>query len=221
MKAGIMIMSLVRIAALVGLMGALAATQGILPNGTRVVLPGGTLVTVVVVNPISSSTAKVGDSFAVTAKENVVVNGWVAIQKGAPGQGEVTAVTPAGSHGKAGSLGIQMDWIFAADGEKVRLANQKASAEGESKAGVSSTMTILSWVVLGPVGLFAHNWVKGRDVTLDDTRPLQAYVSDSVYVVATSRVDTAEDGFAKAVGGDSAAKTPIATQSRPSPRPLH
>jgi hypothetical protein len=34
----------------------------------KVIVPGGTVVTVLVVNPISSSTAKVGDTFAIQAR---------------------------------------------------------------------------------------------------------------------------------------------------------
>ena len=74
--------------------------------GQKIVVPGGTVVPIVVVNPISSSNANVGDTFAVQAQSDVVVNGWVAISKGAPGQATVTSVDRAGSHGHPGSLGI-------------------------------------------------------------------------------------------------------------------
>jgi hypothetical protein len=205
-------MSIVKALALLGLVGALAIT----PAGTRIVLPGGTPLTVVVTNPISSATAKVGDTFAIAAKENVVVGGWIAIAKGAPGQGEILAVTPAGSHGKPGSLGIQMDWIYAADGEKVKLGNQNSTQEGEGKTGVASTMTILSYALLGPLGLFTHNFVKGKDVVVDDTHPLKTYVSDSVYVVATSHADSAGTGFATEVdAGGNAPAAPRSPSSAP------
>ncbi|MGA7356893.1 MAG: hypothetical protein WBW76_15830 [Candidatus Cybelea sp.] len=199
--------------------GALAATNSHpIPNGTRIVLPAGTPVTVVVTNQISSATAKVGDTFQITAKKAVIVGGWVAIEKGAPGQGEILAVTRAGSHGKPGSLGIQMDWIYAADGEKVKLGNQSSTQEGEGKTGVASTMTILSYALLGPLGLFTHNFVKGKDVVVDDTHPLQTYISDSVYVIATTRAISADSGFATKVNTTgNAPKAPTAVSS-PGPK---
>jgi hypothetical protein len=167
-------------------------------NGSRVVLPGGTVVPIVVADKISSANANVGDTFATQASADVIVNGWLAIAKGAPGQGEILSVDRAGSHGHPGSLGVQYDWIFAADGDKVKLTSQRSTTEGQGEAGVASTMTILSYVLLGPLGLFTHNFVKGHDVEVDSTRPLKAYVADSVYVVATTREDNGSD-FAPSV----------------------
>jgi hypothetical protein len=197
-------MPFIKTLSVMSLFAALAVAAAPLPAGTRIVLPAGTPLTVVVTNPISSATAKVGDTFAIAAQSDVVVGGWIAVKKGAPGQGEILAVTSAGSHGKPGSLGVQMDWIYAADGEKVKLGNQNSTQEGEGKTGVSSTMTILSYALLGPLGLFAHNFVKGKDVVVDDTHPLQTYISDSVYVIATSREDSPASGFATEVGGSPA-----------------
>ena len=119
--------------------------------------------------------------------QDVVVNGWVAIAKGAAGQGEILTVDRAGSHGHPGSLGVQMDWIYAVDGHKVKLTSQQKTEEGQGEGGKSSTITLLSWVVLGWPGLFAHNFVKGHDITVDSTHPFKAYVDDSVYVVASAK----------------------------------
>jgi nucleoid-associated protein YgaU len=163
------------------------------PN--TIAILGGTPVTVQLVDKVSSGTATVGDTFAVEASNDVIVDGLVAISKGAGGQGEVLSVDRAGSHGHAGSLGIQIDWLYAVDGEKVRLSSQRKSEEGENKAGVSSTMTIVSWAFLGLPGLFVHNWVKGHEIELDGSRAIQAYVSDTVHVVSTMKAD-AEAGFA-------------------------
>jgi hypothetical protein len=200
--------------------GALAVTNSHpVPNGTRIVLTAGTPVTVVVTNQISSATAKVGDTFEITAKEAVIVGGWVAIEKGAPGQAEILAVARAGSHGKPGSLGIQMEWIYAADGEKVKLGSQNSTQEGEGKTGVASTMTILSYALLGPLGLFTHNFVKGKDVVVDDTHPLQTYTSDSAYIIATKRAKHADSGFATEVNtSGNAPKVPTKVSS-PGPKP--
>src|ERR1700733_14847840 len=163
-------------------------------NGQRIIVPGGTVVTISVVNAISSSTAKVGDTFAIQVQSDVSAGGWLVIAKGAPGQGTIMSVDHAGSHGHPGSLGVEMNWIYAVDGDKIRLTSQNINEEGESKAGVASTVTIISWATLGLAGLFAHNFVKGRDVTVDDTTPLKAYNDDSVYVVANTRSSDANAG---------------------------
>jgi hypothetical protein len=179
--------------------------------GTRIVLPGGTTISIVVADKISSANANVGDTFAIRASEDVVVDGWVAIAKGAAGQGQILSVDRAGSHGHPGSLGVQMDWIYAVDGDKVKLTSQQKTEEGQGEGGKSSTITILSWAFLGLPGLFAHNFVKGHDITIDSTHPLNAYVDDSVYVVASAKSD-ASPGFAQTVvtGGETAPAAPSA-----------
>lgn len=165
------------------------------PGAHVITVPGGTSVTVVLADKISSGTAKIGDTFALKAAKDVVLDGYVVIAKDAGGQGEVLAVDRAGSHGHAGSLGVQISWIYAVSGEKVRLSSNKKTNEGENKAGVSSTMTILSWALLGPLGLFAHNWVKGHDLEIDSTHPLQAYVDTTVHIASTKAAG-ADSGFA-------------------------
>ncbi len=179
--------------------------------GSRIVLPGGTAISIVVADKISSANANVGDTFAIRASEDVVVNGWVAIAKGATGQGEILTVDRAGSHGHPGSLGVQMDWIYAVDGDKVKLTSQQKTEEGQGEGGKSSTITILSWAFLGLPGLFAHNFVKGHDITIDSTHPLKAYIDDSVYVVASTQSD-APAGYAEsaAPSGGTAPAAPSA-----------
>jgi len=167
-----------------------------LPPGARLItVPGGTPITVTLVDKVSSGSAKIGDTFGIRVATDVVVDGYVVIAKDAGGQGEVLAVDKAGSHGHPGSLGVQIDWAYAVSGEKVRLSSQRKTDEGENKTGVSSTMTILSWALLGPVGLFAHNWVKGHEMELDSTHPLQAFVDNTVHVVSSKSAD-ASAGFA-------------------------
>lgn len=160
-----------------------------------VTVPGGTAMTVNLVDKVSSHTANIGDTFAIVAAQDIVIDGWLVIAKGASGQGEVVSVERAGSNGHAGSIGLQMDWIFATDGEKVKLTSQKDTQEGQGKAGAASTVTVASYLFLGLPGLFAHNFVKGRDIDIDSTKAFPAYVEDTVHVAATQQA-TVEPGFA-------------------------
>jgi hypothetical protein len=179
----------------------LAATAQASSKSSKVVVPGGTPVTFSVTDTVSSATAKVGDTFQINSTQDIVINGWVVISKGAGGQAEVVKVDPAGSHGHAGSLGVQLDWVYAVDGNKIKLTSQPKNQQGQGSSGASSTTTVVSYVLLGPLGLFAHNFVKGHDVELnsDNTtaHPLSAYVDNSVYIVSQQRAMT-EPGFAPA-----------------------
>jgi hypothetical protein len=151
---------------------------------TVVTVPGGTQVPVQVVEPISSSNANVGDVFQITTAKDIVIDNWIVIPKGSPGQGEVISVDRAGSHGHPGSLGLQVDYVYSADGGKVKLSNISHSNQAEGSSGAASTATIASYVVLGPLGLFAHNFVKGKDLTIDSSKTILVFVDYTVHIKA-------------------------------------
>jgi hypothetical protein len=164
---------------------------------TRVTIPGGTPVTLRMVDTIDSGNANVGDTFEFKVDDDVVVNGYVVIARGAAGKGEVTKVDRAGTHGHPGSLSIELEYVYAVDGEKVRLSGNNKTAVGEQKKGAASTATIIGYATLGIGGLFAHNFVKGRNVTLDPSKTFSGYIVDTVHVVSNQRAAAAaNDGFA-------------------------
>lgn len=162
----------------------------------RVIVTGGTPVPIRMVDTISSGTSSVGDTFEFKADNNVVANGYVVIARGAEGRGEVVSVERAAGNGHAGQLRLKFDYIYAVDGEKIRLSDVDNTNAGQKTKGASSTATIAGYVLLGPLGLFAHNWVKGKNVTLDSSKTFSTFVLDTVHVVATLRVQSSGDGFA-------------------------
>jgi hypothetical protein len=187
-------MRTVAAALLAALSFALPLTAG---AATRVTVPGGTPITIRMVDTIDSGNANVGDTFEFKADDNVVVNGMVVVSRGAAGHGTVTSVDRAGGHGHAGSLGIRLDYIYAVDGEKIRLAADRKNTTGEDRKGASSTATIIGYATLGIGGLFAHNFVKGRNISLDPSKTFSAYVVDTVHIVSSQRAAAAgNDGFA-------------------------
>jgi len=138
-----------------------------------------------IVGQLSSSTAHVGQTFKITTAAALVVKGWVAAAQGAIGQGTVEAVSPAGSSGRQGKLSLAFDWVFAADGSKIPLSATDASRAGTNKTGNSNAANVAATVLLGPVGLFAHNFVKGKDVNVGPSQKFEAYVNRSVLVRAS------------------------------------
>ena len=105
-------------------------------------------------------------------KKQVVVNGWVVVPAGANGHATVTAVEHAASNGSGGKLSMSVDWVYSADGGMVQLSTTNHASENGDTKGAASTATLLSWVFLGPVGFFAHNFVRGRELPLEPIRPL-------------------------------------------------
>ncbi|MDH2908532.1 MAG: hypothetical protein PXZ07_00270 [Candidatus Eremiobacteraeota bacterium] len=179
-----------------------AAPQTAPLTAQRVTVPGGTQIAYRVVGSVSSANAKVGDTFPIRVVHNVVVDSWIVIARGATGKGEVISVDRAGPHGHAGSLKVRTDWIYGVDGNKIQLTDQDRTAHGRSEKGKASTLTVVSAVFLGIPGLFAHNFVRGKDVTIDRNHTYHAFVDQSVYVAASHRRMTAS-GFAPAAAATS------------------
>jgi hypothetical protein len=137
----------------------------------------GTQVQVHVVKPISSGTAIAGQQFRFEAAAPVVVGGQVVISKGALGSGHVVKATKA--QGKsAGEMTLSFDTIHAVDGSTIELT-EDSSVSGNPEKGKASTATIAATIALGPLGLFAHNMVKGKDVTITPNKMFPAWVKRS------------------------------------------
>jgi hypothetical protein len=158
-----------------------------IPGSTTVVVPGGTTVDVSLSEQVSSATAAVGDLIAIVVTKDVDSNGWVVIPKGANGQATVTKVDHAGGNGHGGQLALTMDWVFSSDGGKIQLSTVNHNSEEGGNKGAASTATIVSYLLLGPLGLFAHNFVRGKDVTIDTDKVFVIFVDHDVHVDATQR----------------------------------
>lgn len=187
-------MSIVRVRFISLLLAGTALLFGTTPaGGTRILLTGGTQIPVRLAQKVDSGTANVGDVFNITVDKEVDVDGWVVIPQGAGGQGEVTSVDHAGGNGHAGSLGLKFDFVYAADGEKVLLSSSKSDVKGDQKKGASSTATIIGYATLGLGGLFAHNFVHGRNIVLNAaSKPFTVFVDHTVHVVATQRAQNTD-----------------------------
>ncbi len=119
------------------------------------------------------------------AAHDVAVNDMVVVKSGAEGQGTIKEVDGAGGNGHSGSLALTFDWIYSADGGKIRLSNSDQKQSEEDRKGASSTATIIGFATFGLGGLFGHNLARGRDVVVDGSKTLSAFVDDTVHVRAT------------------------------------
>ncbi|MEO6989949.1 MAG: hypothetical protein ABI346_05910 [Candidatus Baltobacteraceae bacterium] len=168
-----------RLPILFGAVG-LALGLGLPAIAAPISVPAGTQVKVHLVKPISSGEATVGQRFRFAAAEAVNVNGHVVITKGASGVGHVVKVSKA--QGKsAGEITLEFTDVHGADGKWIPLTEVKAT-KGNSEKGKASTATIAATIALGPLGLFAHNMVKGKDITVTPESIFPAWVKANTSV---------------------------------------
>ena len=158
-------------------------------------VPGGTPVKVMLVEQVASNTAHAGDKIHFKAVEDVTVDGWVVVAHDAVGEGSVVSAESAGGNGHPGKIQLQFDWIYGSDGLKIKLSDVATNANGDAAKGAASTAAIASYLVLGPLGLFAHNWVHGKDVVVKTDQKIPIYVAQTVHVTPKVRVSST-DGFA-------------------------
>ena len=145
-----------------------------------ITVPVGTQVKVHLVKPISSGTATLGEKFRFAAAEAVMVGNQTVITKGAAGMGHVVKVKKA--EGKsAGEITLAFSAIRGADGKWIPLTETQAT-HGNSEKGKASTATIAATIALGPLGQFAHNMVKGKDVSVNPNSVFPAWVKSSTMV---------------------------------------
>jgi hypothetical protein len=158
----------------------------------------GTPITILLDRPLSSRGTTSGQTFTFHSADNVyaVDGNHVAILKGAPGSGEVETVEGAAGNGSGGKIALQFDWIVATDGTKVPLTNSQSSTEGGDTKGASSTATIATYLLLGPLGFFAHNFVRGKDAEVSTKTPLTAYVDRAIRPGPISTLPPANTGHA-------------------------
>jgi hypothetical protein len=165
------------------------------PDPSSVAVPSGTPVKVSLTDQIASNTAHAGDKIHFKAIEPVVVDGWVIVPSGAVGEGEIISAEGAGGNGHPGKIQIQFNWIYGADDLKIKLSDVPENSNGDGAKGGASTAAIASYLVLGPLGLFAHNFVHGKDVIVNTDQKIQVYVAQTVHIVPKTKL-TAADGFA-------------------------
>lgn len=161
----------------------------------QVAVPGGTAVTISLLEELASNTAHAGDRVRFKSLEPVVSGGWIVIEKDAVGEAEVLSAEGAGGNGHSGQMQIKFDWIYGVDGMKIALSDLPETSNGRGGKGAASTASLASYLLLGPIGLFAHNFVRGKDIVIKPDQKLRVYVAETVHIMPATR-DSSADSFA-------------------------
>lgn len=99
-------------------------------------LPAKTIVEIEITDAISSSTAKIGDTFAIRLAEPVRIGGQLMLPIGTVGRGEVTHAAKARWGGKAGELIVMVRYLQCGD-QQIPLGHFHFGASGESHLGAA------------------------------------------------------------------------------------
>ncbi len=136
-------------------------------DSTKHILPEGTVVSVQLVEDISSSSANAGDLVLFQTSAPVVVGNDTLVQKGTKATGRVTEAAPRKGMGKAGKLNFSIDYLNLPTGKNVKLMGEQR-VNGDTKVGTA----VAEAVLLTPLFLLK----KGKDIRFDAGQTFKAFV---------------------------------------------
>jgi len=153
-------------------------SQPVLPaaakNVGRPVLEDGTPVKLRLTRNLSSADAHVGDTVDFEVVEEVRVGDMLVIPKGGLAWGTVTEAEAKRRMARGGKLGVNIDSVRLADGEKVALRAVKEGKGGGHTGAMTGAMvaTAIVFFPAAPLFLFMH----GKDITIPKGTEITAYI---------------------------------------------
>ena len=136
-------------------------------DSTKHVLPEGTVVSVQLMEDISSSSANAGDIIVFQTSAPVLVGNDTLVRKGTKATGRVTEASPRKGMGKAGKLNFSIDYLNLPTGKNVKLTGEQR-VDGQTKVGTA----VAEAVLLTPLFLLK----KGKDIRFDAGQTFKAFV---------------------------------------------
>ena len=129
-------------------------------------VPADTLVKISLVTPVNAKNLKVGDTIEYQVADDVFVNDALVFAKGSRGEGTVTKVRQARNFGRNAEVEIDFNNTKALDGTYVTTyIGEEAKKEMEHLA-MAAGASLAGIAVLGPVGIVAGAFVRGKNVDL-------------------------------------------------------
>jgi hypothetical protein len=150
-----------------------------LPAQADLNVPRGTRVRLTFAETLDSRTSEKGDTVRFKVVQDVYVAGERVVARGARATGLVTSVRKPRRFGRRAEIKIDLVGVRAVDGKQLPLerysTGDRYSAGGAAAAGGGL-------IVLGPIGLAAGAFVKGKHLKVDAGTAIDAAVSTDVRV---------------------------------------
>ena len=127
---------------------------------------------------LSSEDAKVGETVDFEILDDVKVDDVLVVARGSKAIATVTEAQPKRRMGKAGKLGVNIDYLRLTNDEKVALRAVK-ELEGGGHTGAMTGAIVATSIVFfpaAPLFLFMH----GKDITIPKGTEITAYVNGDI-----------------------------------------
>jgi hypothetical protein len=120
-----------------------------------VTIAEGTLLPVRIMERVSSETHQVGDAFAATLDQPLVVDGYVIAERGARVSGKVSQVVEAGRVKGVSALAVELTQFTTADGQKVAVRTAEFVKEGEKSVKKDAAKVGIGAAIGSAIGAIA------------------------------------------------------------------
>jgi len=149
----------------------------------KVRIPKNTLIKIKTFDKVSSVSSNSGDKVRFEVAEDVYIDSKLAIPAGSTGIMEISQVEKSGNMGKEGEISLSFSKVMAIDGTEINVDLQKEAQMMNESQQLALGASILGAAVLGPVGLVAGYFVKGKEEELPKGSEIyvQSIKSNSVY----------------------------------------
>lgn len=157
---------------------------------SETVVPKATLVRIELLTELNSETSKPGDVLRYQVVDDVVIDHQVVIPAGTQGEGSILAVDSAGRLGQDGLVRVDFGTVRAIDATSVPLQIAEEATEQNKSIELAAGASIAGVVLLGPIGLAAGYFVRGRPHVVPVGTKFYVEVSRDTQVNALSLVPT-------------------------------
>lgn len=151
-------------------LASVASAGQTVPKGTEVILR--------FEQPLSSRTAKAGDTVPLVIDHNVMADGHVILAAGTPVRGVIVAVDKNDRFGKNARIRLALDPVHGIPLEPRDKGKMFQSASTDRAAEVAGAGAL----VLGPLGLAAGYFVTGKSVHVKPGDHLRTEVSQDTHI---------------------------------------
>jgi hypothetical protein len=162
------------------------------------VVPQGEVVSVRLLQQISSGTGVAGDTVKMQAFADLIVDGRVVVYKGAPVTATVAVAKKKAKRGSGARVSIHITDVEMADGERLALNTTEASSGGGPNEKVYAGLVVASILLLSPAGTVTALLLHGQEVVLPVGTELEARAAEA------TTLDPVKFELAEGVSGDSA-----------------
>jgi len=150
----------------------------LLEAAKRLVIPQGTLVKIRLQNTLSTRSTKEGQTARFVVQEAVRLGKRKVIEKNASVDAYVSHVRPPQRFGRNASLKIKFLSVNSVKGKEIAIEIGERAAKTNQQMGMAAGAAVGGAIILGPVGLLAGLFVKGKNIEIPSGTVLHVEVAE-------------------------------------------